>query len=87
MDAYLDSFGGFSDSCDDETSGDYDDGLYAGLYIIYEGCGGTGAAFVRLVSVPIDGGDYMILFEFQAVEDRDFDALDVALSTFIASGG
>ncbi len=85
--AYLDSFSGFASECDDELFGDYDDGLYVGVYVIYEGCGSSGASFVRVIATPLESADYLIRFEFQAIEDRDFDALDVALSTFIAVEG
>jgi len=84
--AYLADFAGFSD-CQDEATGDYDDGLYVGVYSIYEGCGDTGATFARVIAVPTETADYLIRFEFQAIADRDFDALDVALSTFIAISG
>ncbi len=85
--AYLDSFETeFLEDCTSSERLPYDDGLYVGETDHYEGCGGPGATYVRLVAVSIEAVDQVILLEFQAVTDADLEALVVAADTFISSG-
>ena len=85
--AYLDSFEvGFLAECAATERIPYDDGLYVGSFDFYEGCGSTGATFMRLAAVPIEVVDQVILMEFQAITEADLEALVVAGDTFISSG-
>jgi serine protease Do len=80
----LEERSGFGDVCDDLGASDYDDGFYVGVLQVYGSCGGTDTFYVILAATPVDGGDYLVRVEVQAVEQRDLEAADEALATFIA---
>lgn len=63
----------------------YTDPIFVGFYDIYLNCGGVGTTVVALAATP-DDLSYLVLVQFQAVADRDFDALDVVLNTFNVIG-
>ena len=85
--AYLDSFDtGFLTDCASTERLPWDDGLYVGSFDFYEGCGSTGATYMRLAAVPIEAVDQVILMEFQAITEADLEALVVAGDTFLSSG-
>jgi len=61
----------------------YEDPLYTGLFEAWESCGGTDTGIITLAVTPEDGG-FVIRLAMQIVEERDLDALDTVLDTFIA---
>ena len=63
----------------------YEDPAYAGSYDLFYECGDTLATYVVVAARPPEG-DYLILVQVQANEDRDFDALDRVLASFSVSG-
>ena len=63
----------------------YADPIFVGLYDLYLDCGGVGATVVVLAATP-DDLSYLVVVQFQAVADRDFDALDTILNTFNVIG-
>ncbi len=63
----------------------YDDGLYTGSYDTYEQCGGTGTVLVTIAAEPADGS-FLVWVGVQATSDRDLEALDQIIDTFIVSG-
>lgn len=84
--AVLDEFvGGLSGDCTYAGRDVYSDPAYEGLYDIYTDCGGVGATYVIVAAVPPDRA-YLIVVQIQANSDRDFEALDHILNTFVASG-
>lgn len=74
---------GFPDSCIDGGRDAYDDGLYFGLWDIWDSCGGTDTSIVNVAAEPEDGS-FVMLVQMQVVTDADLDALDQALATFVA---
>ena len=73
-----------SAGCEDFGAEPYDDGLYAGTLQIWGNCGGIGTYYIILAAAPLDA-DYLVRVEVQAVEQRDLEAADEALATFIAN--
>ncbi len=74
----------FSEACEDLGAEPYDDGLYVGTLQIYGNCGGTGTYYIILAASPADA-DYLVRVEVQAPSQRDLEAADEALATFIAT--
>ncbi len=73
-----------SGDCVKDSREPYEDALYTGQVDLWTNCGGTGAvAFVLAVSPP--EGNYVIRLLIQAVEDRDLDAADHILNSFVAT--
>lgn len=81
-DDLLDQFS-FVDSCESSERDFYDDGLYTGVWEIYENCGGTNTSFVNVAAVDIDR-TFIMLVQMQIVTDADLEALDQALASFVA---
>lgn len=73
-----------SADCTKESREPYEDALYSGLLDVWINCGG-GETVALALAVSPPAGNYVIRLLFQAVEDRDLDAADRALSTFVAS--
>lgn len=63
----------------------YSDPAYEGVYDLYLDCGGVGATYVVVAATPPDGS-YLIIVQVQANSDRDFEALDRILASFVAVG-
>ena len=63
----------------------YADPIFDGFYDLYLDCGEVGSTVVVLVARPEDRS-YLVVVQFQAVADRDFDALDTVLDTFNVIG-
>ena len=74
----------YAEFCTYEGRTPYSDPLYAGLLDTWTDCGGVGAVLFVLGVTPSDGS-YLAFLEIQAVEQRDLDAADQILATFIAS--
>ncbi len=74
----------FAGSCTYEGRTPYSDPLYAGSLDTWSNCGGVGAVLFVLGVTPADGS-YLAFIEIQAVEERDLEAADQILATFIAS--
>lgn len=74
----------FSGVCDDFGAEPYEDPLYAGTLQIYGNCGGTDTYYIVLAAAPHDA-DYLVRVEVQAPQQRDLEAADEALATFIAN--
>jgi serine protease Do len=81
---YLDNYvSGISPECEDVEVGDYDDGLYAGQFAYFAGCGGT-ADFLALV-VDHSDGSHRLLLTVQMVSELDkTTVLEKILSSFEA---
>ena len=72
----------FSSDCKDVGRDAYEDALYTGQYQIWRECGPDGrAALIEVVAEPEDHS-VLLLVQVQALEDRDFSALDRILDTF-----
>jgi serine protease Do len=79
--AYFSSVG---DECTLDDEGDFDDGLYAGLYQYFTDCGGIDTDFVALVAKDYDG-THIVYLGVQMVDSSDKGpVLDEILATFIA---
>jgi serine protease Do len=74
-----------SSQCTYDGRQPYEDPLYSGQYDLYTDCGGVGATFVVVGAVPEDRA-YVIRVAIQANADRDFEALDRILNTFVVTG-
>lgn len=61
----------------------YEDPLYTGLFEAWESCGGTDTGVITMAVAPEDGS-FVIRLAMQIVEERDLDALDTVIDTFIA---
>ncbi|MGX5681011.1 S1C family serine protease [Schumannella luteola] len=80
----LDAYADFSDVCATTEPGDYDDGLYAGQYLYFTGCGGT-ADFLLLSTMSADGS-HLLLVTVQMLSDADkSENLQQILSSFQAA--
>ena len=75
----------FSGSCTLDSREDYSDELYSGKYDLWTGCGGTDSLYVVLAAHPADGS-LLLLVQVQIVSDRDLEALDYILASFVAGG-
>ncbi len=62
----------------------YEDGVFAGQYGYWSGCGG-GAEVVVLAAVPADGS-YTAVLAVQILSDADWEALDQAFTSFNVTG-
>jgi serine protease Do len=76
---------GLEGTCDYQGRSPYSDPAYEGQYDLYTDCGGVGATFVVVAAVPADRS-YLVLVQIQANAERDFEALDRILNTFVAIG-
>ncbi len=86
LDAMLEGFAPAPGDCTtDNGSNDYDDGLYAGRYRYWAGCGGD-AGFVVLAAVPTDGA-FTAVIAVQLLSDADWEALDQAFNSFFVITG
>jgi serine protease Do len=63
----------------------YSDAAYTGAYDTYTDCGGVGATYVVVGAVPPDRS-YVIRVQVQANAERDFEALDRILRSFVVTG-
>lgn len=63
----------------------YEDPAYTGWYDIFTDCGDALATYVIVAARPPEG-NYLLMVQVQANEDRDFDALDRILSSFYVIG-
>lgn len=70
-------------ACTSQGREPYEDPLYTGEVELWTGCGGTDTIVVTAAVVPEDGS-FLIRILGQAVDDRDLDAMDRALNTFVA---
>ena len=75
----------FSDDCTYDGRSPYEDPAYTGFYDLFIECGGTGATYVVVAARPPEG-NFLILVQVQANEDRDFEALDRILASFYVAG-
>ncbi len=73
----------FGDSCTYQGREAYEDALYAGAYDVYDGCGGEDMLFVQVAAEPASGA-FLMLLQVVVVDDRDLEALDTILATFVA---
>jgi serine protease Do len=78
-------FEGLQSQCSYDGRYEYEDPAYSGSYDLYFDCGDTLATFVVVAARPPEG-DFLILVQVQANEDRDLDALDRVLSSFYVTG-
>lgn len=79
----LDAYADFTDVCATSEPGDYDDGLYAGEYLYFTGCGGT-ADFLVLSTLAADGS-HLLLVTVQMISETDkTENLEQILSSFQA---
>jgi serine protease Do len=76
----------FGEHCTDGGTTDYDDGVFAGTYQVWESCGGTDSTYVVLATSPHAGGSYTYLTAVQVVTSADLDALDHVFATFNTLG-
>ncbi len=74
----------FSASCELVERFDYDDGLYTGQFDVWESCGEEGSTFLVVAAEP-PGGVLTILVQMVIVDDRDLDAADRIVDTFIVA--
>ena len=81
--AFLDDLQpGFASQCTYVGRSDYDDGLYHGQFDVFEQCGGTEAQYLVLAAVP-NSRAFVIVVQVQVNAQRDLEALDRALATFL----
>lgn len=79
-----DFVGTISDDCTLDDSGDFDDGLYVGVFSYYTGCGGVDTDFGFIVAKDYDN-THMIYLAVQMVDATDKSTvLDEILATFLA---
>ncbi len=74
-----------SSQCTYEGRQPYEDAAYTGQYDTYTNCGGTGATYVVVGAVPQDRS-FVIRVQIQANSERDFEALDRILRSFVVVG-
>ena len=75
----------FEGTCDYSGRELYEDPLYTGSFDTFINCGDEAATYVVVAARPPEGG-YILLVQVQANADRDFDALDRILASFIVIG-
>lgn len=62
----------------------YTDGLYVGSFDTYTACGGTTAVYVVIAARPADGSDPIVEVQVQVNAERDIQALDRIVASFVA---
>jgi serine protease Do len=72
----------FNADCRDVARDVYEDAFYTGEFQIWRECGPDGAASLLEVVAEPDDHSFLMLVQVQALEDRDFAALDRILDTF-----
>ena len=72
---------GPSDFCTSDGREDYSDPIFTGRFEVWTDCQGTDAQYIVVVASEADSTDVAIV-TVQAIDDRDFDALDHILDTF-----
>lgn len=75
----------FEGVCDYSGREPYEDPLYIGSFDTFVNCGDEAATYVVVAARPPEGG-YLLLVQVQANADRDFEALDRILASFIVNG-
>lgn len=75
---------GPAEACTNEGRFPYEDPLYVGEYDLWSNCGDVGTTFITLAVTPPEGTFLIRLFA-QIVTDRDLDALDQILNSFVAT--
>jgi serine protease Do len=63
----------------------YEDPLYGGSFDVFTDCGGTTASYVVVAATPPDGG-FLVTVQVQVVAERDLEALDTILNSFVVTG-
>jgi len=81
LDGLLSRFG----ACTYAGRSSYEDPAHVGFYDTYTNCGDIPATYVVLAARPTEG-DFLILLQAQANEDRDLEALDQIMSSFTVLG-
>lgn len=71
-----------SADCTYDSTEEFEDAFYFGSLDLWTDCGESGAVAFGLAAVPPEG-DYVIRLIIVALEDRDLNAADAALSTFL----
>ncbi len=72
---------GPSEFCTSGGRQDYSDPIFTGRFEVWENCQGTDAQYIVVVASEADSNQVAIV-TVQAIDDRDFDALDHILNTF-----
>ncbi len=72
---------GADTSCTAAPQEAYDDGLYTGLYQVFDACGETTAALATIVASP-ESGELIIFVAVALVTDADYEALDRIIQSF-----
>ncbi len=75
----------FDEVCEYSGRELYEDPLYSGSFDTFVNCGDEAATYVVVAARPPEGS-YILLVQVQANADRDFEALDRILASFIVSG-
>ena len=75
----------FSDICEYVGREVYEDPLYMGSYDTFVNCGDEAATYVVVAAHPVEA-NYLVRVQVQANSDRDFEALDRILASFIVTG-
>lgn len=76
---------GLSGACTYLGRQPYDDGLYTGQFDVYDSCGGTTTGYIVVGAVP-ENRSFVIRVQVQVVGDRDLEALQRALDSFVITG-
>ncbi len=77
--------GGFTSSCTPLPRQPYADPLYTGSFDTYSNCGGTETAYVIVAARAHDGTGPLIEVQVQLLGERDVEALDRILQSFVAA--
>ena len=75
----------FSDVCEYIGRDVYEDPLYVGSFDTFVNCGDEAATYVVVAARPVEGS-FLLRVQVQANADRDFDALDRILASFLVTG-
>ena len=75
----------FSGVCEYIGRDVYEDPLYVGSFDTFVNCGDEAATYVVVAARPVEGS-FLLRVQVQANADRDFEALDRILSSFLVTG-
>ena len=76
---------GLDEGCDYVGREPYDDGTYSGLADLFSNCGGTRTAYIVVAAAPADRS-FLVRVQVQAVDERDVEALNEILRSFVVVG-
>jgi serine protease Do len=76
----------FDTSCNTVSRHDYDDGVYRGIFDLYDQCGGVGTRFLTIAAQEPGDWSFLVYVQLVIVTDADLAAADEVINSFMVIG-